>query len=81
MFQECFKGVSMKIEESFEGALRVFQRSFKDISKSSKGVSRLFQINFQAVSIFFQESFALKFCCCMAVIAATGAEGGLFSFI
>ena len=40
---------------------------FKKISKESvKGVLRM-----------FQRSFVLQFCCCMKLIAATRAEGGL----
>ena len=29
---------------------------------------------------YFKEVLLLQFCCCMAVIAATGAEGGLYRF-
>ena len=38
-FHGCLMTVSRKIEECFEGILRVFQGSFKGIARSFKGAS------------------------------------------
>ena len=66
---------------SSKGVSRQFQRCFKEDSRVLKKVSSVFQENFiksfKGVSRIFQWSFVLQFCCCMNLIAATRAEGGL----
>ena len=63
LFQGSFKGVSRVVQGCLKKVSSVFQEKFK---QSVKGVSRM-----------FQSSFVLQFCCCMDLIAATRAEGGL----
>ena len=81
MFQGWFKHVLKKLQGYFKSA---WKESFKCVPrkfpKCPKQVSRLFQGNFNNVSKVFQSSFKgvlRKFCCCIALIAATRAEGGL----
>ena len=65
----------------------MFQGSFKDDLRNFQGslkiVSSVFQedfiISFKGILRVFQGSFVLQFCCCMNIIAATRAEGGLRS--
>ena len=64
IFQGCFKSVSRVIQ-----ALASFNGSFKRVQGSFKEVSMKFQEN---VVVLF-----LKVYCCMSLIAATRADGGL----
>ena len=60
---------------------RVFQGRFKGIKESFKKVQCVYQENFKkafnGVLRMFLRRFVLQFCCCLALIAATQAEGGL----
>ena len=64
--RKVVSGKFRKFSTVLPGCLIVYQLSFMGVSKC-----------FQKVSRVVQESFVLLFCCCMAVIAATGTEGGL----
>ena len=64
LWGETFKGVSRYLKE----VQRVFQGGFRD-------VLRKFQGGLKKVSSVFQENFTKS--CCMDLIAATRAEGGL----
>ena len=74
------KGVSRVFQGSFKKTCKVFKESFmeEEISRMFqgcfmiKGVSRVFQGSFKKTFKVFQESFM-----CMALIAASRAEGGL----
>ena len=76
MIQGRFKGIKKKFKGFFKGVSWQFQLRFKEVSRvfkeSVKCVPRKFQIKFQEFSRMF-----LQFCCCMDLIAATRAEGGL----
>ena len=79
MIQGRFKGIKKKFKGFFKGVSWQFQLRFKEVSRvfkeSVKCVPRKFQIKFQEFSRMF-----LQFCCCMDLIAATRAEGGLVFF-
>ena len=49
LLHESFESITRKIEECFEGVLRVFHRSLKSISRKSscRGASSVFQGNFK----------------------------------
>ena len=76
MFLDTFKGDSRQLQGYLKEVQRVFRESFKEGSRvfkeSVKCVSRKFQRCFMNVLIKF-----LRFFCCMDLIAATRAEGGL----
>ena len=69
-FQECFKEVSRVFHESFidEEVLSMFRGRFVIF----KGFCRMFQGSFKIAFKVFK-----KVSCCMALIAASRAEGGL----
>ena len=74
--------ISRKLQERLKGVLRVFLGSFKGVSRVShesfmgEEVSWMFQAFFKEVSR--KRSRCLKkVSCCMALIAASRAEGGL----
>ena len=69
----CFKKVTRKIEGCFEGVLRVFHESLME-----EEVLKVFQECFERVSRKLSRCFK-KVSCCMAIIAAARAEGGLVS--
>ena len=77
-FQGCFREVSGKSQ----GCLRKVPR-LKDIPSSFKGVTKVFKRISTGVSGKFQwcfkfpRSFVLRFCCCMDLIEANLADGGL----
>ena len=73
-FYDCL----MEVSKVFQGRLRGVQSSEGPLREIQ--VQRVFQVsfkNFMGVSKTFQWSSLLQFCCCMALIAATRAEGGL----
>ena len=76
MFQGSFKSVSRKFQECFKEVLRVFQGSVKGVSCfREEEVSRMFHDFLRAFtecSRCFKKNL-----CCMALIAASRAEGGL----
>ena len=81
VFSGSFKGVSRKFQGCFIKVSKMFHKSFKDEEVSRKfrrcfmifkGVSRVFQGSFKKTSKCFK-----KVSCCMALIAASRAEGGL----
>ena len=72
-FKGCFmifKGVPRLFQRFFKGVPRLFQRC-------SKGVPRVFQRCFKEVSRKLSGCFK-KVSSCMALIAASRADGGLF---
>ena len=83
MLKECFKGVTRVFHGCFKSPSRVFyfQMWFREFFK---GVTREFQECFKRVSRGFQgcfkEDFFLKVYCCMPLITATRAEGGLVKY-
>ena len=79
-FQRCFNSVSQVIqafEVSFKGSFkrvsRIFHRSFKEVSR--KVLQCL--IEFKGLARVFQCCYVFKVNCCISLIAATRAEGGL----
>ena len=81
-FQGSFLGVSRRIEWFSERPLKEIQGRFKGLKGCFKEVSRQFQRHLKKVSRvykervrLFQENFTKS--CCMDLIAATRAEGGL----
>ena len=82
--QDCFKKISKEFQESFNGGFkrvsRKFQYSFKCVSWKFQGCfqrgCKVFQKNLVDVSRVFQRRFK-EVLCCLALIAATQAEGGL----
>ena len=80
MFQGRFREFQRYLKE----VQRVFQRYFKEVSRVLKECLHCVLRKFQKVSRVFQKCFnkvvVLKFCCCMALIAAARAEGGLVCF-
>ena len=68
MSQGCLKGVSRHFQRSFKEVSRVFKESVK---------SSVFQENFKKKFQWFLKIVSIKFCCCLDLIAATLAEGGL----
>ena len=84
-FYGGFKGVSRVFQECFKEVSRVFHETLKEEEVSSmfqgcfnifKYVSRMFQKCFKDVSGKLSRCFK-KVSCCMALIAASRAEGGL----
>ena len=74
MIKESFKGVLMSFQGSFRGFKRVsrkFQTCLLKFQECFTSESRVFQENFQGFK---------KVSCCMELIAATRAEGGLIMF-
>ena len=76
MFQGSLKVISRKFQGCFEGVLRVFQGSFNGVEE----VSRAFQISYMEDSRTLSRCFK-KVSCCMALIAASRAEGGLVFYL
>ena len=80
---KTFKGHSREFEGYLKelGVSREFQIRFMEISGLFKRVLSMFQENsiksLKCFSKMFQQSFVLLLCCCMTLIAATPAEGGL----
>ena len=78
MFQGCFTEDSRVFQGSFKGVSRMFQGCFKKVLRvfheNFKGVSRKFQGCFKEVP---RKGVSRKVSCCMALIAASRAEGGL----
>ena len=73
VFPECFKEVSRAFQLSLEGVSRGISRTFKGCFME---VSMLFPKCLKEVSRQFSRCFKVV-SCCMALIAATRAEGGL----
>ena len=80
LFQGSFKGVLWEFLEGLKN-VSVFQGNFKKVSRVFKECLKFsykkFRKGLLGVSRMFLQSFVLQFCCCMALIEATGAEGGL----
>ena len=81
MIQASFKQFSSKFQVSFTEVSIYFQGYFKEV----KEVSRAFQSFFKEV---FKDSLkhinslsSLFSCCCMSIVAASRAEGGLVFFV
>ena len=77
-----FKGVSRNNEVCLIGVLSGFQVYIKEVQRVLQGSFKgTYQENikraFMGVLRMFHRHFALQFCCCLALIAATRAEGGL----
>ena len=77
-FQEHFQGFSSKIDECFDGELRVFQGSFKGIQDVSWVFRESLKEVYRVFKVYQKSSKEGLFCCrCMTVVAASQAEGGL----
>ena len=87
MFEEWFEVVSRKFQKSFKEISKEFQGRFKEVSTGCRGsfkrVSMMcplsqgcYKKRFLGVSIVCQGCFK-DVLCCMALIAAIRAEGGL----
>ena len=80
--EKCFKGVIRVFQESFKGlkrSLKVVSRKFQGCFMIFKGVPRVFQRCFKEASIKLSGCFK-KVSGCLALIAASRAEGGLVYF-
>ena len=86
VFQGTSKGVSRKIEECSERPLSQIQGSLKVSKRSSK--AKAFKVCLMNVLSVIQgkvkksfkcvsKKFVLQCCCCLTLIAANRAEGGL----
>ena len=80
LFQEYFKGVSFSrvFREFFKGVTRVFQAYIQRVSRMFQGSLKTnFKRCFKHYWKCFKVVLFLKLYCCMPLIAATRAEGGL----
>ena len=72
-FHDGFKNLSRIFHKTFKGPPRVFEGSFKNFFK-------VFQRSLKLLCGCFKVVLFFKVYCCMSLIAATRAEGGLVYF-
>ena len=74
MLRESFQGISREFQGSVKDCFKEVSRMFKE---SVKCVSRKFHKKVEGCFKNVSRKFILQFCFCMALIAATRAEGRL----
>ena len=77
MLQDCFNEVSNKCQLGFKGVLRWCQEGFKEVSRGFQESFRSISRRIQDFSVFDSLLRLKEVLCCMALTAATRAEGGI----